>query len=215
MSDRIPLLVDVDGVLNVLLPRGAGGQVDTRRLDVHEGVLGPDGRAFTLRFDPRLPTWLDRLSERFELVWSTTWSNANEAISPLVGLPGDLDQVRLPRGDDWIGVAPYLCRKTVFVRRWAAERGVARLAWIDDEIVDADRAALTATWPRQDRAPMWMEGYVNTPALDDATVVTTDPLVGLTEEQVDTLMAWAESRSGRLGAAEAGENRHAHDAAVD
>ncbi len=91
--------------------------------------------------EPRpLPVWLNPghgarlLSLPFQLIWATTWeAEANEFISPLLGLP-DLPYVA------WETPRPVQrgrgCWKTSEIVAWAAGRP---FAWVDDEITRADR----------------------------------------------------------------------------
>ncbi|GAA1736167.1 HAD domain-containing protein [Luedemannella helvata] len=77
-----------------------------------------------------------------QLIWATTWmAEANEVISPRIGLP-DLpivvwpdDDGDLPRGLHW---------KTAHLTRWAAGRP---FVWLDDEITDTDRQWVAAHHP--------------------------------------------------------------------
>lgn len=182
----IPLLLDVDGVVNVL---GAGAvDILHRGLDPHDAV-GPDGRAYRLLIAPGTPTLLARLADRFELVWATTWRNANEVIAPLLGLPSDLGQVWFP--SSWEDGSWSLCRKTPWVRRWAAERGVELLAWIDDEIGPADVTGLCADLSDVPVTGGWRRVMAGTPPLGEVLVVNTEPTIGITEEHVARLLAWA------------------------
>ncbi len=72
-----------------------------------------------------------------DLVWATTWmAEANEAISPLLGLP-ELPVVDWPDSDE---EGP-LHWKTRGLVEWAAGRP---FVWVDDEITDADRVWVSA-----------------------------------------------------------------------
>jgi len=187
------LLLDVDGVVNVYC-----GRDDVRpafEVEVHS-VVSHLGGAFTLWLRPELRDWFATLSERFTIVWATDWRNANEAISPLLGLSGDLDAVPFP--DEWLDVPFWFCRKTPHVRRWASTAGVRRFAWIDDTLNEADAETLAwdtdPKWATSSRA--WQLELAGTrPILPgDALLLSTDPAVGITEQDVERLLAFSEPR---------------------
>jgi hypothetical protein len=190
MQNKIPLLMDVDGCINVLgagareiLPPSLGG----RGLEPHDAVA-ENGFPYRLHIDPACREWLRDLANEFELVWATTWRNANEVISPLLGLPTDLRQVWFPR--EWFDVPWDLCRKTPFVRRWAAENGVTELAWFDDEITDSDEFALERDWSRIAPVRGWHQHFTDTPPLQRALCLTLDGGVGLRPEGIDLIRQW-------------------------
>lgn len=102
-----------------------------------------------------------------QLVWATTWmAEANEVISPRIGLP-DLPVVEWPDddGDPQHG----LHWKTVFLTRWAAGRP---FVWLDDEITDADQRWVAAHHPVR------------------ALLQRVDPYVGLTEADFSAVRRW-------------------------
>jgi hypothetical protein len=116
MSHAKPLLLlDVDGVLCPIGP-GPGDPMCT--------LVADD---WPITFSQQLPSRLSRLSERFTLVWATSWEQAaNRALAPVLGL------LELPfvsfggtsarRGRTW---------KLRAVRRFVNDRPVA---WVDDEL---------------------------------------------------------------------------------
>lgn len=178
------LLLDVDGVLNVLsrssllavlLDRDPGDVSSPERVSEHR-VAADDGTVYTLRLRPEYGGWLRALRDTYELVWATTWGRiANERISPLLGLPDDLDVVPMP--DAWGAqheAGPEVCRKVPWIREWADRRGVEVLAWIDDETEDGDRHALT-------------EGT----SVRAALPLRADPFTGLDRDHLEALSAWA------------------------
>jgi hypothetical protein len=182
-----PLLLDVDGVLNVFPRSGLLAMLLGREpepgaapnLEEHRAAA-EDGTVYTLRIRPEYGGWLRSLAETYELVWSTTWGpTANERISPLLGLPGDLDVVPMP--GVWMPhhepVEPSVSRKAPWIREWAELHGVERLAWLDDEIEDGDPRALTAA---------------GTPVVA-ALTLPVDPFEGLARRHLEALAAWADS----------------------
>lgn len=161
-------------------------------IEVHS-VFSHLGTAFTLWLRPELREWFAALSERFQIVWATDWQNANQAISPLLGLPGDLEAVPFP--EQWLDVPFWFCRKTPHVRRWASTVGVRRFAWIDDTLTEADAETLAweddpswATSPRAWRQEMAGTSPVHT---EDVLLLATDPGVGITEQDVERLLEFA------------------------
>jgi hypothetical protein len=129
MPDRPLILVDVDGVLNVIAT-----SKERRRLCFHEGwqqrrvELGVG--TFRLFFNPASGPLLSRLARETgaELAWGTTWEEyANLVVGPLLGLP------RLP-------VAPVadFPHKANGIVPWTAGRP---FVWFDDE---PDAAEVTA-----------------------------------------------------------------------
>lgn len=128
-NPRPLLLVDVDGVLNVLTSAR-----ERRRLCYHEGWqqkrVDAGGHVYRLFFNPVNGPALWRLAAETgaELAWGTTWEEyANLVVGPLLGLP------RLP-------VAPMadFPHKADGIVPWTAGRP---FVWVDDE---PDAAEVTA-----------------------------------------------------------------------
>ena len=112
---------------------------------------------------------LRRLAERFELVWATGWEEkANEYLPLLLDLPDD----ELPwlsfDGRAVFGSAHW---KLEAIDEYAGDRPAA---WIDDSLDGRCR-----TWASGRSAP--------------TALIETDPAVGITDEQVEALLAWAAS----------------------
>ena len=109
---------------------------------------------------------LIRLAETYELVWATGWEErANEHLPYLLGLTGDLPTVLFDHQPQW-GTAHW---KVSAIERWAQGRPAA---WIDDSFNEACRV-----WAKQREAP--------------TLLVHTDPAIGITDEHVEQLEAWA------------------------
>jgi hypothetical protein len=112
------------------------------------------------------------LSRTFELAWCTGWEEkANEYLPRALGLPSSFPHVAL-QGDAATGAH----WKLAAINRYAPPS--RPLAWIDDAHDDSCQA--------------WAAGRV-APTL----LVTTEPSVGLTEQQVSELVLWALASSGR------------------
>ena len=116
---------------------------------------------------------LRRLQEAFELAWCTGWEEkANEYLPRELGLAGPLPHVEF----DHDGRPPDAHWKLGGIDRHVdPERPVA---WIDDAHDDDCRA-----WASSRPGP--------------TLLVTTDPAVGVTDREVDLLLAWARGLEGR------------------
>jgi hypothetical protein len=110
---------------------------------------------------------LRRLSEDYELAWCTGWEEkANEYLPLALGLDGPLPHVVFDPADrpthaHW--------KLGPIDRHVQASRP---LAWIDDAHDDGCR-----TWAAAREGP--------------TLLITTDPAIGLTADEVDRLLAWA------------------------
>lgn len=106
------------------------------------------------------------LAERFELVWCTGWEEkANEYLPELLGLAGPLPYLSFERNSG----RRHAHWKLDAIETHAGDRP---LAWIDDGFDDDCRA-----WVGARRAP--------------TLLVSTTPAVGLTDRDVERLLAWA------------------------
>ena len=112
---------------------------------------------------------LVRLAEDFELVWATGWEHrANEHLPSLLDLPGrELPTLSFDETPMW-GSAHW---KISAVDRYARGRAAA---WIDDSLDETCEA-----WAHRRSEP--------------TLLIRTEPTVGITEDQVERLLAWAAS----------------------
>ena len=109
---------------------------------------------------------LRRLQDHFELVWCTGWEErANEHLVAALELPGRLPHLTFTEPP---GLAPRHW-KLEAIERHAGDR--RPLAWIDDDHGGCEDWALRRPGP--------------------TLLVTTVPSEGITEEQVELLIAWA------------------------
>ncbi len=165
-SPKPILFVDVDGVISLFGFRPAP---DNLPGPFHwiDGIAHciPDGSGARL----------ERLAERFELVWATGWEEkANEYLPFLLHLPFKELPVLTFGGRAVFGSSHW---KLEAMQEYAAERPAA---WIDDNIDDECRA-----WAEDREAP--------------TLLVRTDSPVGMTDKHVERLLGWADE----LAAAEA------------
>ncbi|OLF18877.1 HAD domain-containing protein [Actinophytocola xanthii] len=147
------LFLDVDGPL---IPFGG----PAREFSPSENLPNP----LLARVNPALGPRL--LSLGCDLVWATTWmADANDCLSPLLGLP-DLPVLTWPDSED---DDTRLHWKTPAIVAHAAGRP---FVWVDDEITGADRT--------------WVVNHHPGPALLHAV----PPSIGLTAHDLDDIATW-------------------------
>jgi hypothetical protein len=110
---------------------------------------------------------IKELLPHFESLWATGWGErANEHLVFMLGLPGELEVIEF-------AVAPSTDGSGHWKLEALTERaGTRAAAWIDDGHNDA-----CTEWAASREAP--------------TLLVSTDPHVGLTDEQVGDLVEWA------------------------
>ena len=120
---------------------------------------------------------LERLAERYELVWATGWEEkANEYLPFLL----ELSFRDLP-------VLTFGTRAVFGSAHWKLEAiedyaGDRPAAWIDDNLDDECQA-----WAAAREAP--------------TLLIPTDSAIGMTDEHVEELLAWADEVAGETAAA--------------
>lgn len=120
---------------------------------------------------------LERLAERFELVWATGWEEkANEHLPSILKLPFEELPVLTFDGRAVFGSAHW---KLEAIEEYAGSRP---LAWIDDNL---DKSC--HKWARRRKAP--------------TLLVRADSPVGMTDEHVEQLLRWADELSAAGAAA--------------
>jgi hypothetical protein len=161
-TDRPLLFLDVDGPL---IPFGSSsGRPHTT---AGGSPTSPDqGNPLLKRLDPERGPRL--LALGCQLIWATTWmEEANEVVSPLIGLP-ELPVLEWPvpcadkgpHGLHW---------KTSHLVEWADGRP---FIWVDDEISTMDR--------------LWVDASHPGPSL----LHRVDPITGLVDADFCALAAW-------------------------
>ena len=130
-----------------------------------------EGPALPVLLNPAHGAELLALTDRYTLVWATTWEDeANEWIGPHLGLP-PLPYIDWPTKH---GSAPDgTLWKTQYVVEYAAGRP---FAWVDDEITGRDRA--------------WIARQGSGRSL----LLQIDPRIGLEHTDFDALAQWAADR---------------------
>jgi hypothetical protein len=162
-SHKPILFVDVDGVLSLF------------GFSPEDPLPGPfhwiEGIAHCIpaASGPRL----ERLAERFELVWATGWEEkANDYLPHILGLPFKELPVLTFDGRAVFGSAHW---KVDAIDEYAGDRPAA---WIDDNL---DQTCESWTAAR------------GVPTL----LVRTEPATGVTDEHVELLLGWADEVSAR------------------
>jgi HAD domain in Swiss Army Knife RNA repair proteins len=138
-----------------------------------EHIPGPfhwiDGVAHCI--PQRVGARLARLAGRFQLVWATGWEKkANEYLPMILGLEASALPVLTFEGRAVFGSAHW---KLEAIDEYARDRPAA---WIDDNIDETCRA-----WAQKRPAP--------------TLLVETESAVGLSDEHVEILLAWADDVS--------------------
>jgi hypothetical protein len=156
VPDEPILFLDVDGVISLfgfghdVEPPGAFHSID--------GIVHCIG--------DRIAERIERLADRFELVWATGWEEkANEYLPGILGLGRELPVLTFD-GRAVFGSAHW---KLGAIDAYAGDRPAA---WIDDSVDEECRA-----WAERRAAP--------------TLIVETESATGLTEEHVETLLNWA------------------------
>lgn len=164
----LTLLLDVDGPLN---PWAAKAHRRPPGYTTHRmrptGWDHPRAKPLRVWLNPAHGPALAALP--YNLVWATTWAHeANEWISPHLGLPTDLPHITWTQ--KWAHRSDGTYWKTHDIVRWAAGRP---LVWVDDETTAADTAYLDAHHP----------GF--------ARILHVNPAHGLRDDDFATLHTWA------------------------
>lgn len=155
MSSEKPILaVDVDGVISLF---GFEQTPDQCRFEMVDGMM----HCISLRAGERL----QRLSEHYDLVWSTGWEDkANFYLPRLLGI-GELPYLSFD-GAARFGSAHW---KLGPLTEYGGDRA---LAWVDDNFDES-----CYRWAQDRGAP--------------TLLVPTEPALGLGEVETEALAAWA------------------------
>jgi hypothetical protein len=159
MSHEKPILaLDVDGTISLFGFEGPLDQVPGR-FHLIDGVAHciPDETGARIQ----------RLGERFELVWATGWEErANDRLPLLLGIP-ELPVLTFG-GRAQFGTAHW---KLDALAEYAGDRP---LAWVDDSLDESCHA-----WAAERTAP--------------TLLVPCEPDVGITDAHVDAILDWVEN----------------------
>jgi hypothetical protein len=157
--ERPVLAVDIDGVLSLF---GFEEPVEDWPGDMH--LI--DGIPHCI--PPENGRRLQRLGERYELVWASGWEDrANDHLITILGLPEELPYLTFG-GTARFGTAHW---KLGRIGEYADGRP---LAWIDDSI--------------DERCREWAEQRP-----DPTLLIETESDIGLTDDHVETLIDWAKT----------------------
>lgn len=160
-ADKPILAVDVDGTISLF---GFEGPLD----EVPGRFHLIDGVAHCI--SDQAGSRLQRLAERFELVWATGWEErANDMLPTILGLPAELPVLTFG-GRARFGTAHW---KLEALEEYAGDRP---LAWVDDCLDESCHE-----WAAQRSAP--------------TLLVPCEPDVGLTDAHVDAMLGWADEVS--------------------
>lgn len=184
------LFLDVDGPVNPYRLITRKGHLEPKARKGEERYSYTKHHLYPKDWDGGLPVLLskqmgadlDSLQDSFDLVWATTWEHeANELLSPLLGLPDDLPviewdlthpslQNHLPDRGSW---------KTPLLVDWLEARPSRPWVFVDDELFRKDRDYVRAhlTDTAEGSHPWWM--------------LRIDPLHGLRRNDVEDLRQWA------------------------
>lgn len=168
METKALLLIDVDGPLNPYMALSRRRSPQGYRRHRMRPTGWETGQALPVLLNAEHGDELLALTDRYELVWATTWKNeANEWIGPHLGLPP------LPFVD-WPVVGGSTGEGTLWKTRHVVAYAAGRpFAWIDDEIRERDREWVAVHHPGR------------------ALLRQIDPLVGLERHDFDALARWA------------------------
>lgn len=175
------LLVDVDGVINVFGSNSPHAEWEHEFL--HSGQPGAGG--FWIQIPVGTTERFRRLAEHFELIWGTGWmGDAHRCFGHLLELGDPWPFIDVSAGfinasyerDAGARNAQTLSWKLPCIKKWVDDNAHDRpVAWIDDDLfADARMWAIE----RNDRVP--------------TRLVKTECHIGMADEHVDDLVAWAQ-----------------------
>ena len=168
------LFLDVDGVISIFgFPQGYGLAAGDAPYEERPPGALHSVNGIIHYLSSACGRHLERLGERFELVWATGWEEtANEHLPHLLGLPGELPYLTFD-GRVRAGAAHW---KIEAITEYAGE--LRPLAWVDDNLDESCHA-----WARSRPAP--------------TLLVETVRSEGMVDEHVELLLGWCDRIAGR------------------
>lgn len=163
------LLIDIDGVINVETSNRLAKRAGLRSTHVRV----PDGHRYKIHYDPKIHAWLKQArAAGLTPVWCSTWQDlANELLANQLGLE-PLPIVEFDKSNEGSKVPGIL-------RFLSGDRLGDAFVWIDDEILDSDRALLRDA------------------AAGPYELIDTEPDTGWTQDIVDQAIAFAKAQASR------------------
>lgn len=169
--------MDIDGVINAVSPTAGANPDDWAH--VFE-ITTKDGRGpFLIRVPTGTRQRLERLEQAFDMVWATTWMDqAATLLCPRLGIGAAWPYIDISREIELTSVGTWETEtwKLPGMERWA--EGTSRpIAWLDDDLGSDAQA--------------WAQGRSESVA--PTILVPTDPSRGLSDDEVEVLLAWSRS----------------------
>lgn len=159
MNNKPFFLIDIDGVLNPDWSNSEAKKNGIRRIwHVQSGSV-----RYRMLLNPTHGSWLNELSEFFQLVWATTWQDeANDAIRHKLGIP-ELPVIYFT-SKEWVTNHSKVPDVLNYV-------GDTPFVWIEDDLTDRDREMLKNSGTNH-------------------RIFEIDPKIGFQREHVDAALKW-------------------------
>lgn len=183
-DERPVLLLDVDGVLN-LLPNRDEGALITRQTQLQTARLHDEQlAAYRLNIPVDAQHLVGQLAEHFDLRWYTMWNeHARQVFAPLAGITHEFDHLQCDwtLGRDVLDIAgtPQWMKSRVWVAKTPlieSHLGSRPFVWIDDDTTEYDT--------------LWLENHTD---VGEFLIITVRSHSGLTQDTVNEAIAWAQA----------------------
>ncbi len=186
------LLLDIDGVLNLLPKRWGYKPIQVEpvsRPHRRERIRpGDDGVHYVVNIPLDVVDLVEQLATEFDIKWFTMWNyDAPDCFAPVAGLPHfEHYYVDWNMGREILKGQGYTLQETKEI--WVAKTpfipgyiGTTPFVWIDDDTTPTDT------------------DYLFERGLTDFRIITVEPNLGLTQDTVNTALAWARARASLEG----------------